>query len=151
VQIITIDDITPPTITPGSGNAYCLWPPNHRYVCFSGSDFEPLVSDNCDSGAIWRVIGCVSNQPDDGTGDGDTRRDCVVSPDGARFCVRSERDGSDPDGRTYTVTILATDACGITAEASIGTVHVPHEQSAHPGGCRNAAREGRAELPWIGR
>ena len=39
-------------ITPASDDIACLWPPNHRYVCFTTDDVSPTVSDNRKSPAF---------------------------------------------------------------------------------------------------
>jgi hypothetical protein len=152
----TIVDSTPPVLTPRAGDAYCLWPPNHRYVCFTAgelnADFGPTASDICSGSAAWSIVGCASNQPDDDTGDGNTDDDCVVSPDGSQICMRAERDGGDPNGRTYSVLVAAVDACGLEGQAVAGTVHVPHDQSPRSRICRNAAHVGlrkHDDLPWV--
>jgi hypothetical protein len=153
--VITVVDTTPPVITPGSDDLFCLWPPNHRYVCFSKNDFSPEITDNCSYPIEWRFVGCPSTEPDDapgkGTGkdkpkggEGSTRNDCVVCDDGQTFCVRSERSGTgkDEDGRRYDVVITATDACGNTSgPVTIGTIHVPHDES-DAQGCIDADKEG---------
>jgi hypothetical protein len=51
----------------------------------------------------------MSNEPNDGLGDGDTSGDVAFSP--SAFCVRHERFGTGP-GRVYTVIVEATDASG---------------------------------------
>ena len=132
----------------------CLWPPNHRYVCFT--DLGALLasdSETCGLGAV-RVTACDSDQPEDQhgaddrsiSGDGHTRDDCVVADDGTGFCVRSERCGTGPtaqDGRHYGVGIIAADACGNQSPpAVIGNIHVPHDQSPPERECIDPTKEG---------
>jgi hypothetical protein len=81
----------------------------------------------------WRLAGCESDQDDDGLGDGATRGDCRVTADGSSACVRSERTGHEPAGRTYRLRAIATDACGNESlPVVVGVVRVPHDQGAHP-------------------
>jgi hypothetical protein len=144
-QTILVQDTTPPTVTPGSSDLYCLWPPNHDYHCFEQGDFNPTITDNCSSRSeiTWRFTGCQSDQADNapGVGDGDTINDCVVDADGLGFRVRSERNGNDKKkkGRRYAVTIAGTDECGnVSGSTRIGYIYVPHSTDAgclYPNGC----------------
>src|SRR5204863_100269 len=45
-QTLTVVDTTPPVVPEGSSDLACLWPPNHKYVCFSEADFRVTPSDN---------------------------------------------------------------------------------------------------------
>jgi hypothetical protein len=129
-QIMTVVDTTAPMITPGSAELYCLWPPNHAMAGFSHAHFSPEIRDNCSEPITWIFAGCASDQPENGLGDGNTDADCVVAPDGLSFQVRAERQGGEPLGRHYGVSIIATDACGNASAAEIiGTIYVPHDQN----------------------
>ena len=140
-QVITVEDTTPPAIQPADGDLYCLWPPDHEYACFSKADFAPQVVDACGGVVTWLFAGCASDQPDGGPthGSGNTALDCVVSADGAGLCVRSERAGGGagaPDGRHYSVSVIATDACGnASAPVVIGRIRVPHDAPPRGAGC----------------
>jgi hypothetical protein len=118
-----------------------LWPPNHQYVRVQ---LSIQVSDTC--GPLSAVTGVVrSSEPDDGTGDGNTTGDIRVvtaggdvllssndfpevtfDPINDRLELRAEREGGG-NGRTYTITVLATDANGNQATATVPVV-VPHDQ-----------------------
>jgi hypothetical protein len=142
-QVMTVVDTTPPEIQSGETNLYCLWPPDHEYVCFDATDFSPSITDNCSEPVTWEFVDCLSSQPDDGYGDGDTFDDCVVETDGQHFCVRAERSGLDPSGRKYAVTITATDACNNTsAPEVIGYIYVPHDQSPAVKHCIKSSKTG---------
>jgi hypothetical protein len=82
------------------------------------------VTDNC-SAATWSVASIASDEPVNGTGEGDTEPDWTVSGPHA-VTLRAERAGSG-DGRVYTITIAARDTAGNTATGST-TVTVPHSQ-----------------------
>ncbi|MGH7288139.1 MAG: hypothetical protein ACREI8_09010 [Myxococcota bacterium] len=69
----------------------------------------------------------TSNEPANTIGDGDEAPDidgAAIGTEDYAFEVRAER-GGIPDGRTYTVTYRASDACGnsVTASAEVGVAH----------------------------
>ena len=80
-----------------------------------------MVVDNC--GPVATRMEVASNEPVNGTGDGDTGPDWQVLDD-HRLQLRAERAGNG-SGRVYTVTVTATDSAG---QAGSGTteVRVPH-------------------------
>ncbi len=131
-SMVTVTDTTAPAVQGGAEDLYCMWPPNHEYVCFTKEQFDPIIEDSCSEPTSWSFAGCASDQADDdvGAGDGNTTGDCVVAGDGAGFCVRAERQaagGGAQNGRRYAVAVVAADACGNSSEAVvIGYVHVPH-------------------------
>jgi hypothetical protein len=138
---VEIDDTTAPSIVADARDSLCVWSPRHWWACYERADFHPVVTDDCGA-PTWRFLDCASDQPADGNGDGHTDPDCLVSPDGERICVRAERQGGEPAGRTYTVTIEAVDACGNASHAAIGTITIPHDGRNHPD-CRVTPRGGR--------
>lgn len=112
-------DTTPPVIRSVSATPNTLWSPNHRMTPVS---ISANVTDNC-SAATWSVTSIASDEPVNGTGDGDTEPDWATA--GAHgVTLRAERAGSG-DGRVYTITITARDAAGNSAAATT-TVSVPH-------------------------
>jgi uncharacterized membrane protein len=139
--VITVPDTRAPEVSlsasPGS-----LWPPNHKYYAISVS---ASASDVCD--ANLAVSGSVvSSEPDDDqAGDGDHTGDVrVVRADGTvlvsskgtaavpfnplagdRLELRAERKG-DGLGRTYTITLTATDHSGNSATKTF-IVTVAHD------------------------
>jgi len=129
-QVVRVVDTQPPVIVPSDEVVACLWPPNHRLVCIDRGLLSPMISDACSDEISWVLDGCVSSQPNDDLGDGSTESDCLVAPDGESACLRSERQGLDPAGRSYALSIRATDACGNVSEpVVVGTVHVPHDST----------------------
>jgi hypothetical protein len=122
---ITVQDTQPPslqvTLTPT-----LLWPANHQLVRI---DALVKASDSCGGAQPTVVLTSItSDQPDNGTGDGDTANDIQDAAFGTfdrSFLLRAERAGNDPRGRTYTLTYAACDASGNCTQRS-ATVRVPH-------------------------
>lgn len=114
-------DAVPPTLTVNV-TPNVLWPPNHKLV-----DVQATVSssDSAGSAPTVTLVGVVSNELDNGLGDGDTPNDIVIVSD-TTFQLRAERAGGG-SGRVYTITYAATDNCGNTTEVE-ATMSVPHSQ-----------------------
>jgi uncharacterized delta-60 repeat protein len=115
---VTVRDVDPPSITNESASVSILSPANHtmRDVTISYN-----VIDNCPLTATLTVS---SNEPVNGTGDGDTDPDWIVT-DNHHVQLRAER-SANGDGRIYTITITATDGSGNTAVKTV-EVRVPHD------------------------
>jgi Right handed beta helix region len=115
-----VDNIPPMisvTVSPNS-----LWPANHKYNVVKAT---VKVSDNLDPSPTLTLISVVSNEPDNGTGDGDTANDIVIA-DNLTFQLRAERSGNG-NGRIYTITYQAVDWAGNSTLAT-ATVTVPHDK-----------------------
>lgn len=124
---IVVRDTTPPSIAAFSYNGpQCLWPPNHDFVVLdAGRDVSAFITDACDPAPRLVIASALSDQPDNGTGDGDTATDVVVFSD--RVCLRAERQGSVLAGRQYRVRLHAVDAAGNASDPEIA-VRVAHDQ-----------------------
>jgi len=109
----------PPVISGLAVDKPALWPPNHQMVPVA---LRYSVSDNCDA-ILKPVITISSNEPVDGTGDGDTSPDWEVI-DVNHVLLRAERAGNG-SGRIYTITLTVTDSAGSSSSSSV-TVNVPH-------------------------
>lgn len=142
--IIVVEDTTAPQIQAVVVNRQALWPPNHNMIPIA---LDLLVRDTCDSPEDLLVI-CVvsSNEPDDGTGDGEFTGD-VDGSDGytspvsvnltynadtgrweGNLALRAERDGSN-SGRVYSIECAASDLSGnSTVTTATATVNVPHSK-----------------------
>jgi hypothetical protein len=70
-----------------------------------------------DCGAFTTSLSVTSNEPINGTGDGDTAPDWQII-DNHNVKLRAERAGNG-NGRTYTITITATDACGNSSTKNV--------------------------------
>ena len=104
----------PPTINDLSVDKAELWPPNHK--------MEPVsvgytVTPAC--GGTPTVVMEVSSNEGDSS-------DWKVK-DGHHLDLRSERLGTQKEGRVYTITITATDPTGTSSQQQV-TVTVPHDQ-----------------------
>lgn len=95
----------PPMITGASVSPSSLWSPNHKLV---NAAVSYKVVDNC--GSVTTQLSVTSNEPINGTGDGDTAPDWEIV-DNHLVRLRAERAGKG-SGRVYTITITATDSAG---------------------------------------
>lgn len=122
-EAVIVDD-TPPEIDVVL-DPTLLWPPNHKMVPITA---EVEVTDNCGI-ADFVLAGIESNEPDNGTGDGDTPDDIQDAKFGTadtEFLLRAERSGRGK-GRIYTVTYSAIDSSDNQTDDSAEVV-VPHSQ-----------------------
>jgi hypothetical protein len=128
-QVIDVFDHDPPTIAPSRTVIAELWPPDHRIVRVPSSLLAPAVADACSDPVTWRLFDCFSGQDDDGRGDGSTSGDCTIEPGGGAVLARAERTGREPGGRSYSVRIVATDACGNESlPRVVGVISVSHDR-----------------------
>lgn len=119
-------DSTPPTIVSTMTNPGYLWPPNHKMIEVKVS---ALLTDDTDPAPTFVILSVESSEPE--TDVGDEEGEEVTTPDwlivdGTTVDLRAERTGKN-NGRTYTITIEASDASGNTTTGTIDVV-VPHDQ-----------------------
>ncbi|HSK12269.1 MAG TPA: T9SS type A sorting domain-containing protein, partial [Phnomibacter sp.] len=126
-QTITVKDDTGPSITNVSVNQPMLWPVNHK---MRDVVVNYNVADNCDGPVTTRLF-ISSNEPQNSTGDGNTESDWEII-DNRNVRLRAERAGNG-DGRVYTITIEATDACG-NISSTTTEVRVAHNITAPESG-----------------
>lgn len=139
---ITVADTTPPTLTLVP-NPAVLWPPNHK---LRDIELNVVESDACDPDPDFTLTSITSNEPENGTGDGDTTGDIQgadLGTDDRRFQLRSERAGNG-SGRVYTVIANVTDASGNSTNGSTQIV-VPHDQGDAKSNKANKAAEKAAK------
>jgi Secretion system C-terminal sorting domain len=117
-QVINVLDDQPPVITNASTNIFSLWPANHKMkdVVVNYNTF-----DNCS--AVTTTLSVSSNEPVNGTGDGDTAPDWEIV-NNRLVKLRAERAGNGK-GRIYTITIKATDGCN-NSSTKVVLVYVNH-------------------------
>ncbi|MCB0217760.1 MAG: hypothetical protein KDH92_14050, partial [Chloroflexi bacterium] len=110
-------DTTPPTLACGVAPER-LWPPNHKLAAVSAS---VVVTDLGSGPAGFGLEAASSNEPDDGTGDGDTPDDIQGFELGAADTagwLRAERAGTG-NGRRYTLGYRAWDRAGNTSTCQV--------------------------------
>src|SRR5262249_50599060 len=129
---VTVNDTQAPVITINS-QPITLWPPNHKYVTINLTDLVVSVTDNCDHtvgvGSV-NISMVTSDEPDSGTGQGNTTNDIVIAADCKSVQLRAERSGNG-NGRVYTITLKVADASGNVGTATV-RVTVPHSQNGAP-------------------
>lgn len=118
--VFTLVSNPTPVITGATANPSELWSPNHKMVDVK-VDYN--VTDNC--GPITTTLSISSNEPVNGTGDGDTAPDWEAVGN-HQVRLRAERSGKG-NGRTYTITIIATDSAN-QSSIKVVTVSVPKSQ-----------------------
>ncbi|MBU2496374.1 MAG: hypothetical protein KJ935_07765 [Candidatus Omnitrophica bacterium] len=121
-QNVIVRDTTAPQITALSVAPNLLWPPNHKMVTVAVTGH---AVDNCGGTLTLKIISVSSNEPENGTGDGDTAPDWEIIND-MSVALRAERSGNDMTGRVYTITVEATDHVGNTSTGTVSVV-VPHD------------------------
>lgn len=110
----------PPVIAGGAVSPGVLWPANHKMINVRVS--YTVTDDRDPAAAVQCSLSVASNEPANGTGDGDTAPDWQVV-DSHRVLLRAERAGSG-NGRTYTITITCTDTAGASSTHQV-KVQVP--------------------------
>jgi hypothetical protein len=128
-QNVIVRDVEPPVISNVTQSVYALAPPNHQ---LKDVTVNYTATDLC-SGPVTTSLSVTSNEPINGTSDGDTSPDWIVV-DNHHVKLRSERAGNG-NGRIYTITITATDGAGNTTTTAV-EVRVAHDikgpGSGHP-------------------
>jgi len=123
----SVDIAVTDTVAPGidvSVSPDMLWPPDHKLVNVSAT---VTVTDVCDPHPSFTLASITSNEPDNGTGDGNTTGDIAGAAVGAAdtaFQLRAERAGNG-SGRTYTISYTASDGSGNTSAPANAEVSVP--------------------------
>jgi hypothetical protein len=119
---VTVNDTEPPAVGNPSALPGMLWPANHK---MNNITVSYTATDNC--AAVSCVLSVTSNQPINGTGDGDTALDWEIV-DATHVRLRAERAGNGNE-RIYTIAVTCTDASGnVTTKTT--TVVIPHNSTA---------------------
>jgi len=124
---VTVVDTIAPEITVIT-DTLLLWPPNHQYEEFELSDFVISVWDNCPNLTIDDVdiTFASSDEPENGSGDGNTYDDILISNECSNISLRKERQGGE-NGRVYTIYFVLNDG-NDQADTATCYVYVPHNQ-----------------------
>lgn len=105
----------PPVIAGAAASPGSLWPANHKMIDVL---VAYTVTDDSDPAATVRCsLSVASNEPVNGTGDGDTAPDWQVV-DSHKVRLRAERAGNGK-GRTYTITITCADTAGASTSRQV--------------------------------
>ncbi|HEY0372645.1 MAG TPA: HYR domain-containing protein [Thermoanaerobaculia bacterium] len=120
---VIVQDTTAPTIVVATASPNSLWPPNHKMVPIA---LTVSATDAVDPTPSLYIVSVTSNQPINGTGDGDTAPDWQITGP-LSLNVRAERAGGSE--RVYTITVAATDLYGNVSTAQI-LVRVPDSRKA---------------------
>jgi uncharacterized repeat protein (TIGR01451 family) len=115
----TTVDPTPPAINGLSADPSALWPKNHK---MRDVTINYSASDTC-GGVSCSITNITSNEPINGTGDGDTSPDWEFV-DEHHVRLRAESAGGST-GRIYRITVSCTDAAGNVTSQNV-EVHVGH-------------------------
>jgi len=118
---VTVQDTASPTLSV-SLSPNSLQPPNHKLVLITAT---VSAKDACSANPAVQLVSITSNEPDEGSGDGDQPNDIQAAGGGPvpfgtdvrSFQLRAERSGMG-SGRIYTVTYSAADASGNKTSAS---------------------------------
>jgi len=121
VVLVTVEDITPPSIDSISTAPDIIWPPNHKMVPVT---ISVSVSDNCDINPTSQIISISSNEPENGLGKGDATPDWEITGD-LTANLRAERSGNG-SGRVYTIKVRCTDHAGNSSDRQVAVI-VPHD------------------------
>ena len=117
---VTVVDTTGPVIESLTASPNVLWPPNHKMVLVR---LTAQVADLVDTAPATRIISVASNEPVNGSGDGNTAPDWEIT--GAlTLNLRAERAGGG-SGRVYTITVESRDGAGNASTRTV-EVRVPH-------------------------
>jgi hypothetical protein len=117
----TVSDNTPPLFAGDpTVDKPVLWSPDHKMVDVT---VNYAANDAC-SAAVC-TLSVTSNEPVNGTGDGDMAPDWEIV-DAHHVRLRAERAGTGT-GRIYTITITCTDTAGNSSSRTV-TVNVPKSQ-----------------------
>ena len=120
--IVSVQDTIAPDIESITANPGILWPPNHQMTTVN---VEVAVNDVVDPVPHCVMSDSSSNEPQNGTGDGDEPDDFVIIGD-LIIELRAERSGTG-NGRIYSATVTCSDESGNTSTGQVQII-VPHDQ-----------------------
>ncbi|HEX2831609.1 MAG TPA: HYR domain-containing protein [Thermoanaerobaculia bacterium] len=110
---ITVVDTTPPQIISLEASPSALWPPDHKMVDIA---LTAVVFDAVTTNPVTQIVSVSSDQPVNGTGDGDMAPDWAITGP-LTLQLRSER--SSGNDRTYTITVQSVDEAGNISQKTV--------------------------------
>jgi hypothetical protein len=122
-EVTVAANTDPPVIRSVTASPNRLWPPNHKWVDVT---VNVDATNPCDADITCTILEVTSNEPVNGTGDGNTAPDWMITGD-TTLKLRAERSGGG-SGRIYTIRYSCEDGSGNETEGTV-EVLVPHDQS----------------------
>ncbi len=110
---VIVADTTPPQFVTLEASPNTLWPPNHEMVNIL---INAVVFDAVTTNPVTQILSVSSDQPINGTGDGDMAPDWAITGP-LTLQLRSER--SQGIDRTYTITVQSVDEAGNVAQKTV--------------------------------
>jgi hypothetical protein len=112
-NVTVLADTTPPVVDRISATPGSLSPPNHEMAAVT---VTVVATDDTDPNPTSQIVSVTSNQPIDGTGDGDQSPDWEIT--GALTVnLRSER--ASGEDRVYTISVVTSDIAGNTTLSTV--------------------------------
>jgi len=112
-NVTVIADTTPPEVLRIDASPNNLSPPNHEMVAVT---ITVAATDDVDPSPTSAIVSVSSNQPIDGTGDGDQSPDWEITGP-LTLNLRAER--ASGEDRIYSITVATTDAAGNTTTSVV--------------------------------
>ena len=119
--LVTVRDVTPPSIDGLTATPNVLSPANHDFVAVT---LSVSASDVCGGPVACRIVSVSSNEPITGLGGGDIGPDWQISGD-LTVNLRAERSNKGT-GRVYTIRVECSDTSGNRSTQTV-TVTVPRK------------------------
>jgi len=110
---VTVQDTTAPHINAISANPANLWPPNHVMTAVT---VTVAAFDAVDQSPVSHIVSVSSNQPINGTGDGDVAPDWQITGP-LTLNLRAER--AQGQVRIYTITVETSDFSGNVTTSTV--------------------------------
>jgi hypothetical protein len=117
-------DTTPPTVGSVTATPSVLWPANNKLVNVT---VVASITDD-DSGVASATLFTDDEYNEFDGSVGMTRLDPAADLWTVTVALRAARNGNDRNGRSYLLTVQATDEAGNTSTSSVIQVLVPHDQ-----------------------
>lgn len=133
---VMINDFEPPVIKLTNEIFPPLWPANHKMV---NVPINYKVSDNC--GSVHSELFVYSNEPENGTGDGDLSPDWKIV-DEHNVLLRAERSAKGP-GREYSIYIVSHDDSWNYSSHQV-VVTVPHDLGENKNSASNSENKNKS-------